>query len=140
MAEQVSRICQNRLAALAAVAVIFAALIALAPMASGNVRFAGLSNRTLHIIAHIIVWSGVTATLGRVFRGRLWAAWLIALSLSWLEETHQYFVPGRICSWRDYSLNFGIVTGAAILVFIFVRLRSKRRYAGGEPTVTTVAA
>lgn len=123
--QMIQRFLGSRIGAFVLVAGVFGALIVLAPLAAGNMRVGSLSNKTVHIIAHCIVWSGVTLVLVRALPGRLGWAWLIALGLAFLEEWHQAFVPGRFCRLADFTLNFSIVTGVVLIVAGCLALRRR---------------
>ncbi|MDD5699613.1 MAG: VanZ family protein [Candidatus Nanoarchaeia archaeon] len=42
-----------------------------------------------------------------------------------LDEVHQYFVPGRVCSLSDFFLDFTGIAFAVLIYFILIFLKTK---------------
>lgn len=105
-----------RLSPLLAVAGIIIALVAAAPVAAQPFNLPWISDRTLHMAAHLVVWNLVGCLLTLGLHRWWWLAWPIGLLLAAGEELHQGLVPGRTVDLHDWLLNAAAVTAAVLLV------------------------
>ena len=111
------------LAALALAAGGFASLWLVAPYVGGDVDIMGLTDETVHNIAHLTVYGGLALLIAGAMRGHLVLAWFISNLLAAAEEWHQQFVPGRIMGWDDMILNVTGISVALVGLGIVLLLR-----------------
>jgi VanZ family protein len=79
-----------------------------------------LIHNSMHVVAYAciaaswwIAWSRRPVALVCVFRSR--GAWLLASLYGFVDELHQAYVPGRVCSFVDWVSD---ASGAALAVVV----------------------
>jgi hypothetical protein len=115
-----------RLTCLAAVTAIFGSLVIAAPVAAQPFDLPWISDRTLHIVAHLVVWTVIGLLLAMGLGRWWWLAWPIGLVLAAAEELHQGLVPGRTVDLFDWVLNAVGVTVAVAVVWAARNLFARR--------------
>ncbi|MEK6905991.1 MAG: VanZ family protein [Nanoarchaeota archaeon] len=50
---------------------------------------------------------------------------VIAITYSALDELHQYFVPGRVCSFGDFFIDSSGIILASLIYLITIRYRNR---------------
>tara|TARA_R110002072_G_scaffold25443_6_gene85124 strand:+ start:67267 stop:67674 length:408 start_codon:yes stop_codon:yes gene_type:complete len=94
-----------------------------------------LFHNSMHVVAYAclaasvwIAWSRRPVTAECAFRSR--GAWLLAALYGVVDELHQAYVPGRVCSFADFCSD---VLGAALAVVVL------RGVAGVAPSWLRIA-
>lgn len=79
-----------------------------------------LFHNSMHVIAYgclaasiWLAWSQVPVAAHHAYRSR--GAWLIASLYGVVDELHQSYVPGRVCSFADFASD---AVGAALAIVI----------------------
>jgi VanZ family protein len=100
-----------------------------APLAAQPFNLRWISDRHLHMTAHLVVW-GLLALLLAAGLGRwIWLAWPLGLLLAAAEELHQGLVPGRTVDFDDWLLNAAAITIAVLLLRLLRPGRRPRPFA-----------
>lgn len=123
-----------RRAAAAGVAAVlgFGTLLFVAPHVGQDVDIMGLSDDTVHTIAHLAVYGGLAILVATALGGRLVLSWILTILLAGGEEWHQQFVPGRIVGWDDMLLNVVGISAALMIVGIVLKIRRWRETSSGH--------
>ena len=95
-------------------------------------------NHYLRKLGHVVGYAMLSWLLFRAWRatlpspiGRLWAfpwarlAFWMTAAVASLDEFHQSYIPSRTGRWQDVVLDSTAALGIQILLFIFLRGRTK---------------
>lgn len=79
--------------------------------------------------AHLIEFGLLGMLWGGLSRlQKLRAPWLYGLPVALIDETIQYFVPGRASAWKDVALDcIGYLVGFALIVGVVALIRRKSK-------------
>jgi VanZ family protein len=107
-----------RVALLVVVLACFAAIFLTAPLLRHNLRYAGISNHTIHKVGHVVVY-GVLAVLLAKGLGNGWVlSGLLCFAVSAAAEVQQLFVRDRVASWADAGVNLAAIAAALALAWL----------------------
>lgn len=110
----------NRIIA-ATVAIAGFATLYLAAKAFGvTLHIGSITDHEIRPFCHFFTYGTLAVIVHAALRRSVWLSWIIALSLAWGEEFHQFFVPGRYFTIGDLTINF-----LAVSIFLLVTHKFK---------------
>ena len=90
-----------------------------------GVSSSNLMSNLYHFLAFFLLafFLFISSLKGRMNKKRFFLSGIIVIVYGILDEVHQYFVPGRFCSFNDVLVDTAGIITASIIYFISIKVR-----------------